>query len=184
MSNQPLKIAIGIATAGRREQLALTLQQLAGQTLPPTKVLVCPAAPEDFDDSALPDVGGPILRVTGPRGLCAQRNAIISQAADCKVLLFIDDDYYPAPDYLEQVARVFGANRDVVIVTSHPEHDGATGSGLTHGFAIDALRARENRIAAAATGVTDTYGGYGCNLSVRLSTVFAHKLRFDANLPL
>ena len=179
-----MKIAIGIATAGRREQLALTLQQLAGQTLPPIKVLVCPAAPEDFDDFALPDVGGPILRVTGPRGLCAQRNAIISQVTDCDVLLFIDDDYYPAPDYLEQVARAFDANRDVVIVTSHPEHDGATGPGLTHEFAIDALRARENRSTAAATGVVDTYGGYGCNLSVRLSTVLAHNLRFDENLPL
>ena len=179
-----MKIAIGIATAGRREQLARTIQQLAGQTVPPTKVVVCPAALEDFDDSALPDVGGPILRVTGPRGLCAQRNAIISQVADCDVLLFIDDDYYPAPDYLEQVARAFDANRDVVIVTSHPEHDGATGPGLTHDFAIDALQARESRKAAAATVVIDTYGGYGCNLSVRLSTVFAHNLRFDENLPL
>ena len=184
MSEQPLKIAIGIATAGRCEQLALTLQQLTGQTMPPTKVLVCPAAPEDFDDSVLPDVGGPILRVTGSRGLCAQRNAIISQVADCDVLLFIDDDYYPAPDYVEQVARLFNANRDVVIVTSHPEHDGATGPGLTHGFAIDALRVRASCPLLPPAGVTETYNGYGCNLSVRLSAVFAYNLRFDENLPL
>ena len=184
MSEQPLKIAIGIATSGRREQLALTLQQLVGQTLPPNKVLVCPAAPEDFDDSALPDVGGPVVRVTSPRGLCAQRNAIISQVTDCNVLLFIDDDFYPAPDYLEQLARLFVMHSDVLIVTSHPEHDGATGKGLSHQFALDALRVHASRPSPAPTGLRDTYNGYGCNLSVRLSTVFAHNLRFDENLPL
>ena len=185
VSHQPLKIVIGIATAGRREQLALTLQQLAGQTLPPTKVLVCPAAPEDFDDSALPDVGAPILRVMGSRGSCAQRNAMFAHAAACDVLLFIDDDYYPAVDYLERLAEVFVRSADVAIVTSNPVYDGANGPGLTHEFAVEALRRRGNQITSTEPSeLVDTYGGYGCNLSVRLSTVFAHNLRFDENLPL
>ena len=184
VSDQPLKIAIGIATAGRREQLALTLQQLSGQTLPPAKVLVCPAAPEDFDDSVLPDVGGPILHVTGPRGSCAQRNSIIAKSADCDVLLFIDDDFYLAPDYLACLAQVFTAHPDIAIVTSHPEHDGANGPGLTHDFAIAAINARQLPKRNDNSELSETYGGYGCNLSVRLSVVFAHDIRFDENLPL
>ena len=179
-----MKIAIGIATAGRREQLALTLQQLAHQTVSPYRVLVCPASPEDFDESALPDLGAPVIRVTGPRGLCAQRNAILAEASDFDVLLFLDDDFYPAPDYLACLAQVFTAHPDIAIVTSHPEHDGAAGPGLTHDFAIAALSTRQPTETDGPGEVLGTYGGYGCNLSVRLSVVFAHDLCFDENLPL
>lgn len=182
--HEKIKIAIGIATAGRREQLALTLRQLAHQTVAPYRVLVCPASPEDFDESALPDLGAPVIGVTGPRGLCAQRNAILAKALDCDVLLFIDDDFYLAPDYLACLAQVFTAHPDIAIVTSHPEHDGATGPGLTHDFAIAALSARQLPKRNDASEVSDTYGGYGCNLGVRLSVVFAHDIRFDENLPL
>lgn len=181
---QPLKIAVGIATAGRRDQMRLTLQQLAHQTQPPCRVLVCPAAPEDFDDSALPEVGAPIVRIDGPRGLCAQRNAILRHTTDCDVLLFIDDDYYMAADYLARLAGIFQAREDVVIVTSHPEHDGATGPGLDHDFAVQALARRHAPDLNTPPVLRDTYGGYGCNLSVRLAPVYAHDIGFDENLSL
>lgn len=179
-----MKIAIGIATAGRREQLALTLEQLAYQSTAPHRVLVCPASPDDFDESSLPDLGAPVVRVTGPRGLCAQRNAILAQARDCDVILFIDDDFYPAPDYVACLAGIFTDHPDIAIVTTHPEHDGAAGPGLTHEFAIGALSTRQAPSAELSGGLSETYGGYGCNFGVRLSLVFAHAIHFDENLPL
>lgn len=182
--HETIKIAIGIATAGRREQLALTLRQLAHQTVAPYRVVVCPASPEDFDELALPGLGAPVIRVTGPRGLCAQRNAILAKSSDCDVLLFIDDDFYLAPDYLACLAQVFTAHPDIAIVTSHPEHDGANGPGLTHDFAIAALNARHLPKRDDISELSETYGGYGCNLGVRLAVVFAHNVRFDENLPL
>ena len=182
--HESIKIAIGIATAGRREQLALTLHQLAHQIVAPYRVVVCPASFEDFDESTLPDMGAPVIRVTGPRGSCAQRNAIIAKSADCDVLLFIDDDFYLAPDYLACLAQVFTAHPDIAIVTSHPEHDGANGPGLTHDFAIAAINARQLLKRNDNSELSETYGGYGCNLGVRLSVVFAHDIRFDESLPL
>lgn len=74
-----MNISIGIATAGRPEQLASTLHQLANQTVAPYRVLVCPATPW------LPYLGAQITRVSGPLGLCAQRNAFLAKALDCDV---------------------------------------------------------------------------------------------------
>ena len=184
IQSEPVQIAVGIATAGRREQLARTLEQLTKQTFMPHRVIVSPASLDDFDEPAAQLLGLHVTRVDGPRGSCAQRNAIFRAAGDCEVLLFIDDDFYPASDYLEKLAKIFFENPDVVVVTTYPEHDGATGPGLEHGFALAMLEQREARQLAGQLELVDTYGGYGCNLSVRLLVAQRHQIRFDENLPL
>ena len=45
------KLYVGYVTAGRREQLGKTLEQLGKQRRLPDKIIVCPASPEDFDPS-------------------------------------------------------------------------------------------------------------------------------------
>jgi GT2 family glycosyltransferase len=178
-----LQLVIGIATAGRREQLSLTLAQLAKQRTRPARVLVCPAGPDDYDDSAslLPGCQVEVLR--GPRGLTAQRNTILAACEGADVVLFLDDDYYPAEDYVEQVTRLFERHADIVMATNHPLRDGATGPGISHEQAV-ALIATMPPLSEADSTVHATYGGYGCNMAIRVEPVRVHGLRFDENLPL
>jgi GT2 family glycosyltransferase len=175
-------VVIGIATAGRREQVRLTLAQLAGQWLLPQRVVVCPAGADDFDETNVPDMGCPVEVVHGPRGLTAQRNTIIKACADVDLVIFLDDDFYPAPDYVQQVAALFAAHPEIVVATNHPVRDGATGPGIAHADAVALINALRPEPGAAQ--VRDTYGGYGCNMTVRLQPVREHGVWFDVNLPL
>jgi len=175
-------IVIGIATAGRREQVSLTLQQLAGQLQLPRRIVVCPAGADDLDEAALPALGCPIDVVRGPRGLTAQRNTILAACTDADVVIFFDDDYYPAPDYVQQVAALFAAHPDIVVATNHPVRDGATGPGIPHAEAVALIESLPPPHARAR--ISDTYGGYGCNMSVRLQPVREYQVLFDVNLPL
>jgi glycosyltransferase involved in cell wall biosynthesis len=180
---RPLNVAIGIATAGRREQMPLTLAQIARQRTLPQRIVVCPASLDDYDTAATPAVGCPIELLYGPRGLTAQRNRILEACPDIDVLVFLDDDFYPAPDYVEQVAALFCAYPDIVVATNHPLRDGATGPGIPHAEAVGILAAHP-MLERPAPHIKTTYGGYGCNMAVRLAPAHEHGVRFDVNLPL
>lgn len=177
-------VVIGIATAGRREQMPLTLAQLARQHQPPARVIVCPASPADFDEAGAPPLPCPLVVVHGARGSCAQRNAVLAACDDADVVVFIDDDYYPAPDYVEQVQRLFAVRPEVVVATHHPVRDGAVGPGIGHDTALAILAALPPQPEGAAAALRTTYGGYGCNMAVRLAPARAHGVLFDVNLPL
>lgn len=175
-------VVVGIATAGRREQVRLTLLQLAGQSQLPRRVVVCPAGAGDLDEADLPALGCPLDVVHGPRGLTAQRNTILSACGDADVLIFFDDDFYPAPDYVEQVSALFASRPDIVVATNQPVRDGATGPGIPHAEAVALIAALAPATVPAQVG--DTYGGYGCNMSLRMAPVRDHGLLFDVRLPL
>ncbi|MFZ4551242.1 MAG: glycosyltransferase family 2 protein [Aquabacterium sp.] len=175
------KIVVGIATAGRREQMPRTLAQLAMLSRQPDRVIVCPATPQDFDQSILPPLPFDVEVVCGPKGLTRQRNVILDACRDEDIILFIDDDFYPASDYLSQIDKLFAAHADVVVATNQPVADGATGPGYSHDQALQIL-ADSHPVSDGFS--SDTYGGYGCNMSFRLSVVRQHALRFDENLPL
>lgn len=182
--NTPLKVVIGIATAGRREQMRLTLAEIALQRTPPARVVICPAEPADCDEpAAQAALTCPVTLVHGPRGLTAQRNTILAACDDADVLIFLDDDFYPAHDYVEQVAHLFASQPDLVVATNQPLLDGATGPGIEPDEA--------KRIVGALTPwsqalppLQPTYGGYGCNMSIRMAPVRRHGLGFDETLPL
>jgi GT2 family glycosyltransferase len=179
----PLRIAVGIATAGRRQQISLALRQLEKQILAPSEVLVCPASQEDFDPESGERLGSTFRLVQGPRGSCAQRNAILRECTSADVIVFFDDDFYPASDYLQTVARLFAEHPAVVVATSHPRLDGASGPGIPHLRAVEYVESLPAR-PSAANDLNETYGGYGCNMAVRLAPVRQHAIEFDENLPL
>ena len=83
------KIAIGIATAGRRGILTEALRELSRQTLLPDIVFVCPAAETDCDAAEAENLPYPLIVIKGPRGLPAQRNAILDVARDFTILVFL-----------------------------------------------------------------------------------------------
>jgi GT2 family glycosyltransferase len=175
-------VYVGIATAGRREQLGRTLEQLARQTRLPDKIVVCPASPEDFDGARAASTKLPLVVVRAPRGLCAQRNAILRASGAADILVFFDDDYYPAQDYIENTLALFERYPDVTVATNWPKHDGATGPGIAHDEAVRLIDAYST--ASPEMSLRRAYGGYGCNMAIRLAPVLHNGLRFDERLPL
>lgn len=71
-----LNIVVGIATTGRAEILARTIELLAQQTRLPDRLVICPARAGDVDASTLERFPMPAAVVQGPVGLPAQRNKI------------------------------------------------------------------------------------------------------------
>jgi GT2 family glycosyltransferase len=175
-----MKIVIGIATAGRRDVLSETLAHLMGQSRLPDAILVCPAEPADFDEPAAERLSVAVRRVEGRRGSCGQRNAILDAAGDADLVVFLDDDYMPARDFLAEAELLFEDRPDIVAATGTVLADGI------HGPGIGADEAR--RVLAADPGepkaIRPAYNAYGCNMLVRMAAVRAAGARFDENLPL
>jgi GT2 family glycosyltransferase len=98
------------------------------------------------------------------------------------VVLFLDDDFLPAPDYLAVTEGVFAARPDAAVTDGTVIADGAKGPGLTVAQGRALLAA--DRLPADAMACAPHFNGYGCNMAVRMATVRAHGLRFDEALPL
>jgi GT2 family glycosyltransferase len=177
-----LKIAVGIATAGRREILAETLRELSRQTRLPDCVFVCPAAEKDCDATQAAELPFPLLVVRRRRGLTAQRNAVLDAEQGFDVLVFFDDDFFAASSYLGELEQSFAAQPAIVAMSGQLIADGVTGPGMTVASAraiLDSFREPPgNQI------LTNLYNAYGCNMAVRLAPVHAHGVRFDEKLSL
>lgn len=171
-----MRIAIGIATRGRPAILAGVLADLQRQTRPADRTIVCHVTPEDITGCAGADF------LTAPAGLPRQRNAILDAADDCDVVLFLDDDFLCAPDFLAVLEAAFATHTDMVVATGLVVADGAKGPGysLEEGFALLAA----DTPPADSTAVEPAFNGYGCNMAFRMSTVRANAIRVDERLPL
>lgn len=176
-----MKIAIAIATASRRAVLSDTIGHLARQTRVADELLVCPARADDVDPACLHGFPGPVRVVSGPVGLPAQRNALVD-ATDADVIVFFDDDFLAAEDYLAQTEALFDRRPEVVVATGDVLADGILGPGLSH---EDGLRVLAQRALPQPEHVlTPTFNGYGCNMAIRMAPVRRHRMRFDERLPL
>jgi GT2 family glycosyltransferase len=175
-----LRLAVGIATVGRPVILAQMLKRLSHQTRPADAVIVCAPAPADMEGAAEACPG--ITLLVGARGLPRQRNAILERLADYDAVVFFDDDFIPDERYLEVVERTLLANPDIVVTTGCVLKDGIGGAGLTFDAADAALAEATPSDGTAALDAV--YNGYGCNMSLRLEPVRAHRLAFDVRLPL
>ena len=153
------------------------MRHLAEQRRLPDAVLLC-AVGERPDDALIDSLPYPVSDIRSERGLTKQRNAILDSAADADVLLFIDDDFLCAPDYLERLEGLMERHPEIAMATGTVVADGIKGPGIEPEEALPLL--------VDATPPTDrmetVYNGYGCNMAVRMSS--AEGLRFDEALPL
>ncbi len=176
-----LRLAVGIATLGRPASLAETLRELAQQTRPPDRIVVAHVTAADVADG---DGSVPAVFLRAPPGLARQRNVILDAVgADCDVLLFLDDDFLPAPAYVAATLAMFRDHADVVMTTGRVLADGVRGPGIS-AAAARAILAAAGRAPPAGPAVAPTFNGYGCNMALRLAVVRRHGLRFDERLPL
>lgn len=184
-AERSIKIAVGIASAGRRTILSSTIDLIARQSRPPDSLVICLATPDDLDTHAIDHLPFSTTVRIGKRGLTAQRNQILSVAIDADVIVFFDDDFFPQPNYLEEVESIFVGHGDVVAVTGRPIEDGVNGPGLEPEAALR-LISTERRSRGPNRGVllAPTYGTYGCNMAFRMGPIRQHHLLFDEDLPL
>ncbi|MGG7578786.1 glycosyltransferase family 2 protein [Rhizobium sp. Nf11,1] len=178
LPSQPLRIAIGIASAGRPSILLETIEYLAGLPDQPQRLIVCVPG---IDDAAGLAGRLDVEVIVGSRGLTSQRNSIIQAAAvDTDVLIFLDDDFIPAATFLSRMMAVFATKPDVAIATGEVLADGVLDGGLDMSKALQVLHIAGE----GSERVTDVYNAYGCNMAVRLAPVLEHALAFDEQLPL
>lgn len=179
MQKDGLTIAVAIATAGRRDILTQTVAFLNNQERRPDEFFVCPARPEDADTEGLSAYHGHIDILSGPVGSSHQRNVMLA-ATKADIIVFFDDDFLPAANYLAEVEKLFASNPAIVIATGRVIADGARGPGLEFEEGRNLL-ARD--VASRTPAITPTFNGYGCNMAIRMAPVRAHGIRFDENLP-
>lgn len=175
-----MRIAVGIATRGRAAILAETLAELDRQTRAPDRVVVCHVTEEDVAGIAARFPG--VALIPGEAGLPRQRNRILAAIPDCDAVLFLDDDFLAAPEWLAVLEAVLDARPDCVVATGVVLADGAKGPGLTPAEARAALEAAPPPGDALAT--EPAFNAYGCNMALRLAPLRAHGILFDEELPL
>lgn len=180
MHKDGLTVAIAIATAGRRDILTQTIAFLNNQTRKPDEFLICPARPDDVDLQGLSAYAGPIRIIEGATGSSHQRNAMIA-ASGADVMVFFDDDFLPAANYLAEIEKLFSDDADVVVATGHVIEDGALGPGLE---LDEGQKILDRDVFDGGASIAATFNGYGCNMAIRLAPARVHGIRFDENLPL
>jgi hypothetical protein len=178
-----LNIVVGIATSGRREVLAQAIALLATQSRLPDALVICPVVAEDIDDLSLKEFPRPARVVSGPLGLPAQRNKILSVVTDADIIVFFDDDFLADARYLENLEAIFLGHPDVVAVTGDLLADGAKGPGLSVKTGLQIVQSVSNS-PGSGDEIFDCYGTYGCNMAFRLKPIVSHNIAFDENLPL
>ena len=181
MTPPKLKIAVGIASAGRQALLRKTVAQLSLQSRPPDALIVCPLASDGVDAATFAGFPAKTRVITGPVGTSAQRNSILTAADDADIIVFFDDDFLAAPDYLATLENTFATYPDVTGVTGHLLADGIHGPGLSVSQGLELLHSVQPRPLA---DFEPRPGTYGCNMAFRMAPIRANRLRFDENLPL
>ena len=176
MSTAP-RIFVMVATVGRAEVTLRTVDRLALQTRKPDGIVVVGAQASDIAGVEQAR-GNPEIHL-GERGVCNQRNRgldIIGDRAD--VVIFFDDDFVPAEDFIEQTAKLFAERPNLVGATGRLIADGVHGVGLTVDEGVALIEADTH----PPSFETVSQALYGCNMIIRLAA--AQGLRFDPALPL
>lgn len=172
-----LSLSVGIATKGRPDQVAATLDTLARQTLQPRQIIVCCTSRDDVGAVAERD---DVTVVFEKPGLARQRNRILRELPEgTDIVVFFDDDFIPDVRWLEIVERTFLLDPTITTITGHVVADGIIGPGLTLDEALDRIARHD---ASTTDAVVENYVPYGCNMAFRHAAITG--LTFDEKLVL
>jgi len=175
------RLIVSIPTTGRRAIVGPTIRDIAEQSRLPDLLIVVCARDGDLDPADLEGLPFPVQVVLSEIGLTRQRNRTLEMLEPDDILLFLDDDFVMARDYLESLERLFREHPEVAVATGTVLADGIHGPGLSHDEAMECLRRPARR--TGPEKMARVYNGYGCNMAVRARPVVQHGLRFDPNLP-
>ncbi len=174
-----MRVVVIIATIGRAGLLTQMVGQLRAQTRQPDKVLIVSVTPEDV--AGVDKITNlPVEIIFAEKGLPRQRNAGLRHIGDdADIIVFFDDDFIPARDYLAKLEEAFILRPGLVGATGKLLADGIKSPGITFldGVALVEQHGDVNIIQERALPAL-----YGCNLCVRVSA--ARGIWFDEALPL
>jgi glycosyltransferase involved in cell wall biosynthesis len=178
-----VKIIVAIATVGRANLSRQTVDFLADLIRQPDQIIVIGASLQDV--AGVESARGQPNILIARRGLCCQRNAALDLVRGENIdtsdvaLVFIDDDFIPAPDFLVNIEAIFERYPDVVGITGELIADGIHNAGYT---VEDGVRLIANHGTKRDDTIRPRRALYGCNMAIRLSA--AQGLSFDEALPL
>jgi len=185
-----------VATKGRPQAVWTLLDSLARQVMRPTTVTIVGVTKDDvegIEEHPFSTLALIQVLVTNIAGSCVQRNRGLdnllrnigkSALSDDFFVVFFDDDFRPAPDWLENCRAAFDEQPHLAALTGHVLADGAHGIALTEADAEEYIRGdrQPNRHWSSGETQRELDSMYGCNMAV--TSAVARSCRFDENLPL
>ncbi|MEQ8255604.1 MULTISPECIES: glycosyltransferase family 2 protein [Roseovarius] len=178
-ASSDMRIIVAIPSTNRCSILMSTVKDLERQTRKPDLTLLVVADESDVDTGSVSEVSFPVSVIQTERGLTIQRNAALGILREDDIMLFLDDDFLLAPDYLANLERLFQKHPDVAMCTGHVLADGIHGPGLSHDFG---RRLISEPVASEDFALAGVYNCYGCNMALKANPVMQNKLRFDQRL--
>ena len=190
-----MKAFVIVATKGRAKETYILLDYLAKQTLAASFIYLVGSEQKDVEGLEQHPLfaAGKTAVLLSPAGLTIQRNAgLITLTPLVKELppqdwfvTFFDDDFRPAPNWLENAAKALQQDSTVVGITGNVLADGVnTEFGIAELDApqyINGTKPPETHWSSAAQK-KHLDGLYGCNMCYR-GTVASGE-RFDEHLPM
>lgn len=172
------KMAVVVATRGRPAVVEATVRHLvATQSLMPDTVIV---SCSDLADAGNLAAEPGINVVTGPAGLPTQRNTGLAHLpAGTEIVVFFDDDFVAAPDWLANAAQIFRDESSVAALTGRVLADGIKGRGIPFAEAVKMIAARQ---CGDFPVWKEPFSPYGCNMAFRVTAIAGHS--FDEKLVL
>lgn len=176
-----MRLIVIVVTADRTATLGQALAHLGTQTRLPDLLVV--SAPDERHVDRSVSVPFPLVYLFGARGCTAQRNRALDDEAlrGADIVVFLDDDFLAAPDYLARVESAFAGHEDWAVLTGRVVADGIKGPGLSFERGIELLAAADDDDPGGHDDMAPA-GAYGCNMAFRAADIRQH--RFDERLPL
>ena len=183
-----------VATKGRPREVRELLDWLDEQTFQPRAVVIVAVEDDDLEDletHRFAHDGRLRVLLTHVPGLCIQRNAgldcLLNGSAtgpDEFFVVFFDDDFRPACDWLERCRNVLMAQPEIAALTGKLLADGANHASVTPALARSYIEGKVGPVKHWASGEyqRELTSMYGCNMAYRGCVV--KRCRFDENLPL
>jgi GT2 family glycosyltransferase len=175
-----MRLQVIIPTIGRAELTCKAVSRLWNQTRLPDGVIVAGVTAADV---AGIEAAAPRTEIVfAPKGLCSQRNHALNLIRDkAELVIFFDDDFVPADDYLAKVEELFEQNPDIVGACGRIVADGVRGAGFSFEEAVS-LVDQDAQSAEPPGASREIEALYGCNMAFRTSALDG--VSFDENLPL
>ena len=173
-----MKLIVAIATTGRPQIVSQAVNDLSRQTRQPDRIIVSAATQDDI--GVVKNLSVKPEFIFGEKGLTRQRNRVLDVVGTEDIVLFLDDDFVMAQDYLLNLESLFRENSDTVALTGRVLADGIGTAGIEFDEAVRLSELQYD----TKPDLQDVHNGYGCNMAFRCEPIQKHDIRFDEHLPL
>lgn len=176
-----MRVAVVIATTGRRDTVEQTAPLWTAQTRPYDRLIFSVVSQDDIGPVAAALPRAEIL--FSAKGLTKQRNCALDHlASDCDVVIFADDDFVPSVRFTEATRDTIMSHPDIAMLSGYVLADGINAAGISFDDATAIVAEYDSEPVPNPPAMDSMPHAYGCNMAIRLSA--DPGLRFDERLPL